>query len=190
MFCDFGLDFVSLPATHRLKNLDLGGGALLDLGVYPLMFSSVVLDEHVGAKASDPQITSSLYVMDGIDHDDVVVLKYPQNGRMGILTASMRSKSGEDFLRIEGSEGTIVVSGPAASVPKSIKIMANGKEDKVLNFEHEGMGFYFEADAVAADILAGRLENDIMPLEESLRMIRIMDEIRKVGGVVYPQDNN
>ncbi|KAG4434822.1 hypothetical protein IFR05_009693 [Cadophora sp. M221] len=188
MFCDFGLDFISLPATHRLKDLKLGGGALLDLGVYPLMFSSVVLDEHVGSKASDPEITSSLFVADGVDHDDVIVLKYPENGRMGVLTASMRGKTGEDFLRIEGSGGTIVVSGPAASVPKSIKIMVKDQEEKLLYFEHEGMGFYFEADAVAADILAGRKENDIMPLEESVRIIRIMDEIRKDAGVVYSQD--
>ncbi|KAL2074548.1 hypothetical protein VTL71DRAFT_8326 [Oculimacula yallundae] len=190
MFCDFGLDtnIGSLPATHRLKSLDLGGGALLDLGVYPLMFSSVVLDEHVGSKASIPEVTSSLLVIDGVDHDDVIVLKYPENGRMGVLTASMRGKSGEDFLRIEGSEGTIVVSGLAASIPRSIKILMKGKEARVIDFEHEGMGFHFEADAVAEDILAGRKENVIMPLEESLRMIRIMDEVRKVGGVVYPQD--
>ncbi|KAK0101470.1 hypothetical protein ONS95_006641 [Cadophora gregata] len=191
MFCDFALDIniASLPPTHRLKNLELGGGALLDLGVYPLMFSSVVLDEHVGSKASDAEITSSLLVVDGVDYDDVLVLKYPENGRMGVLTASMRGKSGENFLRIEGSGGTIVVSGPAASVPKKITIFAKGEKEKVMEFEHEGMGFYFEADAVAEDILSGMKENIIMPLAESLRMIRIMDEVRKVGGVVYTQDS-
>jgi len=191
MFCDFGLDINvdSLPSTHRLKNLELGGGALLDLGVYPLMFSSVVLDEHVGSKASDPEVTSSLLVVDGVDFDDVIVLKYPETRRMAILTASMRGKSGQNFLRVEGTGGTIVVSGGAASVPERIAISAKGKEEKVLDFEHEGMGFHFEADAVAADILAGRKENEIMPVAESVRMIRIMDEIRKVGGVVYSQDN-
>ncbi|PVH84861.1 NAD(P)-binding protein [Cadophora sp. DSE1049] len=191
MFCDFGLDInvASLPSTHRLRNLELGGGALLDLGVYPLMFSSVVLDEHVGFRASDPEVTSSLLVVDGVDYDDVIVLKYPENGRMAVLTASMRGKSGENFLRIEGTGGTIVVSGPAASVPKMITISAKGEEEKVLDFEHEGMGFYFEADAVAADILAGRKEDGIMPLAESVRIIRIMDEVRKVGGVVYSQDS-
>lgn len=191
MFCDFGLDInvASLPPTHRLKDLKLGGGALLDLGVYPLMFSSIVLDEHVGSRASNPEVTSSLLVIDGVDYDDVIVLKYPDNGRMAILTASMRGKSGENFLRIEGTGGTIVVSGPAASVPKHITISSKAEGERVLDFEHEGMGFYFEADAVAADIMTGRKENEIMPLAESVRMIRIMDEIRKVGGVVYAQDS-
>ncbi|CZT50549.1 uncharacterized protein RSE6_11556 [Rhynchosporium secalis] len=96
MFCDFRLDtgIAWFPATHRLKSLDLGGGALLDLGVYPLMFSSVVLDEHVGQKASITEVTSSLFVVDGVNHDDVIVLKYPENGRMGVLTASMRGRVG------------------------------------------------------------------------------------------------
>jgi dihydrodiol dehydrogenase / D-xylose 1-dehydrogenase (NADP) len=46
----------------------------------------------------------------------------------------------------------------------------------------------WEADAVALDIAAGRKENEIMPVEESLRMMRLMDDIRKAGGLKYPQD--
>jgi hypothetical protein len=50
------------------------------------------------------------------------------------------------------------------------------------------MGFYFEANAVAGDVVGGRNENSVVPLQESVRMMRVVDEIRKQGGVVYPQD--
>jgi dihydrodiol dehydrogenase / D-xylose 1-dehydrogenase (NADP) len=50
------------------------------------------------------------------------------------------------------------------------------------------MGFYFDADAVAGDLLEGRKESAIIPLGETVRMMRFMDDIRKQGGVEYPQD--
>jgi dihydrodiol dehydrogenase / D-xylose 1-dehydrogenase (NADP) len=50
------------------------------------------------------------------------------------------------------------------------------------------MGFYFEANAVAGDVVGRRNENSVVPLQESVRMMKVMDEIRKQGGVVYPQD--
>lgn len=50
------------------------------------------------------------------------------------------------------------------------------------------MGFYFEADAVAGDVLAGRLENAIMPHAETLTVMSIMDEVRRQGGASFPQD--
>jgi dihydrodiol dehydrogenase / D-xylose 1-dehydrogenase (NADP) len=50
------------------------------------------------------------------------------------------------------------------------------------------MGFHFEADEVAKDILAGKKESQVVPLAESLRTMKVMDEIRKQGGVKYPQD--
>ena len=82
----------------------------------------------------------------------------------------------------------IIVSGPRCSLPRKVKIQVEGVEERVMNYDHEGMGFRFEADSVAKDVLEGRKENLIMPLEETVRVMRVMDGIRKQGGVVYPQD--
>ncbi|PMD34231.1 NAD(P)-binding protein [Hyaloscypha variabilis F] len=188
--CDFSLDkeMETLPASHRYKDINLGGGALLDIGVYPLMWSSIVLDGKVGTEASNPEVKATLLVIDGVDHEDVVVMKYPAMRRIGILTGSLRAKGREEFLRVEGSKGVITVSGPACSLPRTLKIQVEGEEEKVIAYDHEGYGFYFEADAVAKDVLEGRKESSVVPLAESVRMMKIMDEIRRQGGVVYPQD--
>jgi dihydrodiol dehydrogenase / D-xylose 1-dehydrogenase (NADP) len=191
MTCDFSLqkDMASLPPTHRYKDVNLGGGALLDIGVYPLMWSNVVLDGSVGSAASNPDVSSTLVVIEGVDYEDVIVMKYPDTDRLGILTASLRARGKEEFLKIEGSKGVITVSGPGCSLPRKVKVQIEGSEERELNYDHEGMGFRFEADSVAIDVLEGKKENVIMPLEETVRMMRVMDGIRKRGGVVYPQDS-
>jgi dihydrodiol dehydrogenase / D-xylose 1-dehydrogenase (NADP) len=194
MFCDFSLgkDMPSLPASHRYKDVSLGGGALLDIGVYPLMWSNIVLDGAVGSSASSPEISATMVVVDGVDWEDVVVVKYGESeserSRIGILTASLRGEGKEEFLRVEGSKGSIFVSGPGCSLPRKVRIEVKGEESREVGYDHEGMGFYFEADAVAMDVLAGRKESDVVPLRESGGMMGVMDGIRRQGGVVYPQD--
>ena len=89
--------------------------------------------------------------------------------------------------------------GIAASVPggyrkKSGPQPGHGEEDtRVVDMfrveRAEGtLGFFWEADAVAQDIAAGKTENTVMPLDESLRMMRLMDGIRKDCGLRYAQD--
>jgi dihydrodiol dehydrogenase / D-xylose 1-dehydrogenase (NADP) len=64
MFCDFSFDMGmdSLSPASRLKDPNLGGGAPLDLGVYPLTFSNIILDDQLGDKALHPEITSSMAI--------------------------------------------------------------------------------------------------------------------------------
>jgi len=107
---------------------------------------------------------------------------------VGVLTASLRCEGRNEFLRVEGSRGSIVVSGPGPSLPRKVRIEVKGEEVREVEYEHEGMGFHFEADSVALDVIGGRKESSVVPLEESVRMMRVMDQIRKQGGVVYPQD--
>jgi len=57
-----------------------------------------------------------------------------------------------------------------------------------VEYESEGTGFYFEADAVARDLLEERKESAIVPLRETVRIMRVMDDIRMQCGVEYPQD--
>jgi hypothetical protein len=52
-----------------------------------------------------------------------------------------------------------------------------------------GRGFFWEADAVALDIVAGRRESLVMPLAETIRVMKIMDSIKKQGGARFPQDD-
>ena len=63
-----------------------------------------------------------------------------------------------------------------------------GKEDQKFEFERVGRGFYWEADAVAVDIMKGRKEDERMPWTETIRVMELLDEVRRQGGVVFPQD--
>lgn len=189
MFCDFSCNMGSLPTTSRIKDRNLGGGALLDLGIYPLTMSNLILDGQVGEEALRSEISSSMTVVDGVDHSVAIVVNYPSTQCLGILTASLESTTGRDFCRIEGSRGVIILSGPMAAKPTSIRIQSyNNTADEIREFEHPGSGFYFEANAVASCVLAGKLESNVMPLAETRRIAAIMDKVRKTGGVLYPQD--
>jgi dihydrodiol dehydrogenase / D-xylose 1-dehydrogenase (NADP) len=210
MFIDFGipLPLDDLPANARHKDPALGAGALLDIGIYNLTYASLILGGGVvGRNHPTPKVISTMVIVDGIDYADVVVLKYPQkdakqSGResMAICTTTMYHETSRDFCTIEGSEGTITIYGLAASVPSGFRIkrkraekdtpakVANYDAEEDVKFEHAGVGYHFEADAVAIDIAADRTENTTMPLHETLRMMSLMDGIRKACGLVYPQE--
>ena len=72
-------------------------------------------------------------------------------------------------------------------------IISNPKGDweggeEALNLSPEGKGLYWEADAIAEDLRKGLKESAVIPLAESLRMMKLMDKIRADNGLVYPQD--
>ncbi|KAL3450804.1 NAD(P)-binding protein [Aspergillus insuetus] len=198
VFVDFGITIPlsELPADSRLKNPALGAGALLDIGIYSLTYASIILGAgRLGNEHPQLKVTSTLDVVNGIDESNVVVLSYDEPKATAICTSTMRYKSSEDFARIEGSEGTITIFGVAASCPSGFRLSRTGtgetqREEQVFKFDHPAgtAGFFYEADAVAIDIVNGRKENGTMPLDETLRMLRLMDSIRADGGLVYPQD--
>jgi predicted dehydrogenase len=205
---DFGNYFPldTLPDNHRLKDPALGAGALLDIGFYTLTFASIILGEwKVGKEHPKPKkILSSLDIVNGIDEANVVVLEYSSAtgaAKTGVCTSSFRYRGPNDFGHIEGSNGSITLFGPAVSVPDGFRVTegprpsppeADNRQERVFNVERpEGtLGFYWEADAVAEDIAKGRTENGIIPLDEALRMMGLMDEIRAAAGLKYPQDES
>lgn len=205
-YIDFGnlMPMETLPAEHRLKDPALGAGALLDIGVYTLTYASIIMgDWKVGADHPEPKkITSSLDIVNGMDEANVVILDYPAaegRSKTAICTSTFRYRAERDFARIEGTKGSIVIFGPGASFPGGFRVLEQGapgfgekdtRTPREYNVERPSgiMGFVWEADAVADDIANGRKENAIMPLGETLRMMRLMDRIRRDGGLVYPQD--
>jgi len=191
-FVDFGLDFdiKAKGSESRLKNLELGAGSLLDIGIYSLTWGLLCLDQHIGEEAEKPKVVALQSLDEGVDSSTSMVLLYRKTGRQGILTSSFSVKSQPTFARVEGSKGTLYVEGQATSIPSSLRFVPKGKDDQeqVFEFEKPGSGFYFEADAVALDIQAKRTENAIMPWKETIRVLEILDGIRRDNGVVFPQE--
>lgn len=190
-FCDFSLDqkIAERGPDSRLKNPALGAGSLLDIGVYSLTLVLLGLEPPVGTQSSPetPKVVAAQSLSDGVDIATSTILLY-QDGRQGIATCHAGMKSPRDFCRIEGSEGTVVVQGTAASVPSAFTVKKLGSEEEKYDFEWPGRGFHWEADAVALEIAAGRTESAVMPWSETIRVMEIMDEIRRQGGAKFPQD--
>lgn len=203
-FCDFGLDMDIAPlgVDSRLKNPRLGAGSLLDIGIYSLTWGLLTLDAQI-EQAEKPNVVAVQTLSDQIDISSSVLLQYPSTGRQGILTSTTESKTDRAFCRIEGTQGYIIVEGIVASAPDTFIVYSinpgSAKGDvsrmtikpngEVFKFDRVGMGFYWEADTVAVDIVEGKRENAIMPHAETLRLMKIMDEIRRQGGARFPQDD-
>lgn len=204
-FCDFSLamNILEFDKESRMRNPALGAGSLLDIGIYSLTWGLLTLDAQIGEEAECPTVLGTQTLTEGVDTTTSMLLLYPNSGRHGILTSSMDLKTGTAFARIEGTDGTITIEGSTASAPASFTVWpkttgsekgevtgnlleASGGKKHVYN--EPGMGFYWEADAVALDIAAGRTEDGTMPLSETLRVIKLMDSVRSQGGAKFPQE--
>jgi predicted dehydrogenase len=179
----------------RTASRSLGAGALLDIGIYSLTWASLIFDKAPGRQADvAPSLIAAMTFYNKsdpssrVDEQSTVVLNYSDLKAQAICTASLLYKSREEFARIEGSKGSIAVGGPAASKPGFLVVRKAGQEEERINFDIPGWGFYYEADAVAEDIRAGRQENAVCSWKDTLTIMERLDAARSICGLTYPQD--
>lgn len=188
-FCDFGLDIdiPNLPDDSRYKQPSLGAGSLLDIGIYSLTWGLVTLSGEVGNAAAEPEVTSAQTLAHGVDVASTVILSYPKTGCQGICTSTTNIETMN--IRIEGSKGHIIVFGQTPSSPdRFVFYPKDGGKEERFEFEKPGRGFWWEADAVAKDLEAGRKQNATMPWKETMRVMGILDGVRRRGGARFPVD--
>ena len=129
----------------------------------------------------------------GIDEQSSIILTYPNLGSSAILSSSLIAKYPKDFLRLEGSNGGVItISAMAPSVPAGYThTAADGTVTEYTGERVPGCkGFIWEADSFAEGLAKGQKENPIMPLRETVAVMSLLDEIRRQGGLLYPQDSN
>jgi predicted dehydrogenase len=175
-------DFVEhreVPLDHRLYAPELGGGALLDLGVYPLSFASMVLGtpSHVSA-ASEPAPT-------GVDAQTSMLLGYP-SGAHGLLSCGFRG-SAENRATIVGTHGRIDISGQFWRPTTYAVIDRDGGRTEV-DARTEGHGIRFEAAEVGRCVREGLHESPVLPLDETVAVMETLDEVRRQIGLSYPSE--
>ncbi len=169
----------NVPPEHRLLNPALGGGALLDLGVYPISLASMVLGrpEHLE--------TDALIGPSGVDEEAEVLLEYSAERRAEIA-ASLRRPLANNA-RIFGSDGYVEVCGEFWRSQKLI-VMAGDKEEH-LSLTFEGHGDQFQVLEVQHCLQEGLLESEVMPLDETLAIMETMDAMRAQWGLRYPDES-
>lgn len=158
---------------------DLGGGVLLDAGVYLVSWASMLLGTPTKILATG-QLGET-----GVDEHDAVLLEH-EDGAVAQLYVSLRAKRSPDVLLI-GEHGSIRAHPPVFA-PRELTITLAGREEEVLALPFEGNGYQFEATEAADCIRSGRTESALMPLDESLAIMRTLDEIRRQIGLMYPME--
>jgi len=176
---DFGFR-AGFDPKSRLFDPALGGGALLDVGVYTISFSSMVF--------GTPSQVAGLATIgkSGVDEQSAMTLLHP-NGALSVLSCSVSCNTPHQA-RIWGTEGSIQIHSPFW-VPKAFTLRRSGKPDSTHEFPSENNGYQFEAIEVGNCLRDGRLESDILPLDESVTVMETMDELRAQWGLRYPSEN-
>lgn len=177
VIADHGQWFADDPA-HRLFAPALGGGALLDLGVYPVSFASMVL----GTPARITAVSDAAFT--GVDATTSVVLQH-EGGAHAVLTTTLSAVS-PTRAAIVGTEARLEIGTPFYAGPSVTVTHRDGTVEGEDDGSRESHGLRHEAAEVVRCLREGRLESDVMPLDETVSIMRTLDEIRRQIGLVYP----
>ena len=164
----------------RIMRPELAGGALLDIGIYGLNFAVM----HFGTDIE--RIESSVRMTDtGVDAMETITIFY-KDGRMAVLTHSIYARSDRQGI-IHGEKGYIIVEN--INNPQSVSVYDDS--DKLIahyDVPAQISGYEYEFRECIAAIEAGKRESTSMPMDETVRMMEIMDSLRHQWGMVYPQE--
>lgn len=167
--------------SHRLNALPLGGGALLDLGIYPVSFVWDILGApttvQAGARLGDT----------GADAE-VATLMTHASGALSTTVSSSRG-SGPNTAHIVGTEARIDIDRVWYS-PTSFTVTApDGSVIERYESHVEGRGMQYQALAAERFVAEGTLEGRELPIDESVAIMGTLDDIRRQIGVSYPSEN-
>ncbi|KAK1837879.1 nadp:d-xylose dehydrogenase [Colletotrichum chrysophilum] len=198
---DGKLDFKD---SDRVVNPGLAGGAMLELGIYSLTWIMQILyhlqpQEERESPAPVAAAVSKYHT--GVDEAAGFLVHFPMHKTMGIGMTTLRLGSGVDFdfkggpaIKIQGSDGEIQICGPAFR-PQSytvIKVNGGGKTGTIqCPFPQDskrggwGHGLFWEADECARCLRDGKSESCIMPLDETIITMEIIEAVLKQGAMEY-----
>jgi predicted dehydrogenase len=164
---DHGKWFAKDP-NFRLFAPELGGGALLDLGVYPVSFASMILGtpERVIAMV-DPTFT-------GVDGQTSMLFGYA-GGAHAVLTCTSSARTATRAC-VSGTEARVEIEGEFYA-PTAFTVISRGGERERFEFSTQGRGLHYEAQEVARCLREGLKESPGMPLDESVSIMETMDRV-------------
>lgn len=172
---DFG--FVApLLTDRRLFNKALGGGALLDIGIYPLFWSYLMLGMPESVKAS------AVFGQTGVDEQCGMVLTYP-TGELAILDSTLQTKTPCEAF-VHGTNGQIRVHSRWHETT-ALTLERTGHDPETMTFPRETFGYDYEAAHVMQCLAEGRTESPVWSLTDSLNLMTLLDTVRAEAGIVY-----
>ncbi|RGY97493.1 Gfo/Idh/MocA family oxidoreductase [Clostridium sp. AM58-1XD] len=168
----------SIAGKERLKKPELAGGALLDVGVYPLNFAVMAFGDDIEGIDSSVQLTDL-----GVDAQESITFRY-RDGRMAVLNATMTGMSDRKGI-IYGDKGYMEIEN--INNPQKITVYGSDREIvKEIACPEQITGYEYEVESCIEALEKGWIECPQMPHEETIRMMEMMDGLRKSWGITYP----
>lgn len=175
---DFGFR-AAVDPTGRLFEPGLGGGSLLDVGVYPVSLASWVFGKPTH------QVGLAHLGDTGVDEQAGIILRH-ENGALSVLASAIRTETPQ----------TATILGTAGSIHfptkwwqgKALTVTREGRKPETTEFTLGGNGYHFQAMEVSDCLKEGRLESETMPLDETIEIMDTMDRLRSEWGLRYPMD--
>ncbi len=165
--------------AERQFDLQLGGGALLDVGCYPICFAMDMIgsapEQVTGVAALGPT---------GVDEQNTMALRFP-GGIVADLSSGVRAARPE-VAEIYGSEGMLTV--PLFHFATQVLLTKGGKTEVVFDQPYEPEGFRYQVMHVAQCVREGLKESPRMTHADSIACMRVMDELRRQWGLKYPME--
>jgi len=175
---DYG-QVMDFSPENRFFNPDLGGGSLLDIGIYPISMASFIYEKQPVSIQSGVHLGNT-----GVDELAAMIFDYG-DGKLAVLSSAITLQTCGETL-IFGSEGQIQIPGPWHQL-REVKVIRKGRE-KRHKYPRMGRGYAHQAIEVMQCLKAGKTESTILPLDESLAIMHTLDRIREIWGFKYPME--
>ncbi len=185
-FANFGID-ASSAGVWKLRR-DMAGGAMMDVGIYPLALAFAAFGTDYS------KIYSSARIENGVDVINTVTLEYP-DGKIAVIASALAGMM-ENKVFISGTEGGIKI-GESCEWWRADKAVLMKKGDDMFSFNGEievfeelypSIGFQYEAKAVQDYVGKGAKQAVEMPWSDSIKIISTIDKLRAEWGVVFDED--
>lgn len=172
---DFGFKAQFSP-EGRLFNKALGGGALLDIGIYPLFLSYLMLGKPVSIKAS------ATFGSTGTDEQCGMVLTYT-DGQLALLDCTLQAKT-DCIGIIQGELGQLRIHSRFHET-KAITLHLEEQEPTLFDFDRNTFGYDYEAKHVMQCLAEGRTESPLWSLDDSINLMTLLDAVGAEAGIAY-----
>lgn len=166
-------------ALQRAYNPALGGGSLLDIGIYPLFLATLLL-----GKAQTIKAVAKLSPT-GVDETCAALLHYP-GGEIAVIDSSFAYKTPTEAYIYGDTGGCIHIHSRFHGPNKGFTLQVPGQDPVQYTYEWDNLGYRYEAIEVMNCLREGKKESDLWPLSASLLLMETMDEIRAQIGMRYP----
>lgn len=174
---DFGFR-AGYNEESRLFAPNMGGGGLLDVGIYPISLAAMALGVRPKEIISVAEIGPT-----GVDDQNMVTMKYA-NGALAITASAIRTNTPQDALFM-GETGSIYLHAPFWR-GEQLTLSVDGRDPETVTLPMEGNGYNYQAEAVMECMRAGKTECETMPLDDTIALMEIMDTARAQWGLRYP----